>query len=97
VAPRLDAMVTEFAERLDKWVEQAGKEVHREMLDVLGAARRERADAEPDAERASAECDALSRELGDITRRLQQLESGVWGSSVHAPAVTVEASAPASA
>ncbi|MEM9696658.1 MAG: dynamin family protein, partial [Myxococcota bacterium] len=45
VGPKLDEMINEFADRLDQWVESAGKEVHRELIDVLEAAKKEATEA----------------------------------------------------
>ena len=93
VAPKLDAMITEFAERLDQWVEQAGKEVHREMLDVLGASKKEREASAPDHDRAQTECGQLSEELIGIRSRLQELENMLWGESTQAAGETPAAAA----
>jgi GTPase Era involved in 16S rRNA processing len=79
VGPKIEAMVEEFAKRLDAWVIEAGKEVHREMLDVLTSARRERAAAAPDADRADMDCDALGKRLADIRERLLTMRTGLWG------------------
>ncbi|MCU0692081.1 MAG: hypothetical protein MUF54_11825, partial [Polyangiaceae bacterium] len=42
VGPKLDEMIDLFVERLDAWAVTAGEEVHREVLEVLASARRER-------------------------------------------------------
>jgi small GTP-binding protein len=84
VAPKLDVMITEFADRLDGWVEQAGKEVHREMIDVLNAAKGERTAAEPDAASVTGECDALNEQLRSIQGRLESMRGALWGSEAHA-------------
>jgi hypothetical protein len=39
VAPKLDAMIEEFAQKLDAWVVNAGEELHREVLEVLQATK----------------------------------------------------------
>ncbi len=78
VAPKLDEMITEFSDRLEKWVDTAGKEVHQEMMDVLRAAKRDREDKSPDAQRAEAECRALAEELGGIQTRLADTQKTLW-------------------
>ena len=39
VAPKLDEMIEEFAQKLDTWVVSAGEELHREVVEVLRAAK----------------------------------------------------------
>lgn len=78
VAPKIDEMITEFQERLDTWVVEAGKEVHRELLDVLQTANKERAETEPNAERTAKECDELTASLDEIKGRLEGLRSSLW-------------------
>jgi small GTP-binding protein len=79
VGPKLEAMIEEFATRLDAWVIEAGKEVHREMLDVLASARRERTAAAPDAARADRDCDGLAERLEGIRGRLTTMRTDLWG------------------
>ncbi|HZO14175.1 MAG TPA: dynamin family protein [Polyangiaceae bacterium] len=83
VGPKLDSMITEFCDRLDKWVEQAGKEVHREMIDVLSAAKQERSTAEPDAERITGECDTLAKELDGIRESVETMRASLWAPVAH--------------
>src|SRR5271169_5660752 len=35
VAPKLDALIEDFAGKLDAWIVEAGEELHREILEVL--------------------------------------------------------------
>ena len=78
VAPKIDEMITDFQKRLDTWVVEAGKEVHRELLDVLQSANKERAETEPNAERTAKECDELTTALDEIKGRLEGLRSSLW-------------------
>ena len=39
VAPKLDEMIEDFAQKLDAWVVSAGQELHREVVEVLRAAK----------------------------------------------------------
>jgi ABC-type transporter Mla subunit MlaD len=79
VAPKLDEMIDEFAKNLDRWVVAAGKELHREMIDVLQRARTELGQAAPDADRTTTECDALNDALGKTQRQLESLRASLWG------------------
>ena len=80
VGPKLDEMIQEFAQRLDAWVVTAGEELHREVIEVLCAAKAERADTALSVEAAVAACDAESKSLDGVMERLESLRSGVWAS-----------------
>jgi small GTP-binding protein len=78
VGPKLEEMIEEFAQRLDAWVVSAGEEVHREVLDVLEAARRDRARGEAARVLAVSECQKHETQLKDIHQRLESLRSELW-------------------
>jgi type II secretory pathway pseudopilin PulG len=81
VAPKLDEMIDEFANNLDGWVVAAGKELHREMIDVLQRARAELGEATPDVSRTTAECDALDKALDETRQQLESLRTSLWGAT----------------
>lgn len=78
IGPKLDEMIDDFARGLDAWVVSASEELHREILEVLEAAR--------DARRASADDEATiraavereSQSLADIRKQLEQQRSELW-------------------
>lgn len=78
VGPKLDEMVQEFATRLDAWVVTAGEELHREVIEVLEAARNEREATEQTSEGALATCDAQGEELTHLTAQLEGLRGALW-------------------
>ncbi|WP_438017960.1 dynamin family protein [Sorangium sp. So ce315] len=78
IGPKLDEMIQEFASRLDAWVVTAGQELHREVIEVLKAAREERARVEPSSESQLKACDAQAEELRALTARLEGLRSALW-------------------
>ncbi|MBK9264481.1 MAG: dynamin family protein [Polyangiaceae bacterium] len=80
VGPKLDEMIQEFAQRLDAWVVTAGEELHREVIEVLGAAKAERANTALSVETAIAACDAEAKALAGVIEQLESLRSGVWAS-----------------
>lgn len=80
VGPKLNEMIQEFAQRLDAWVVTAGEELHREVIEVLGAAKAERANTAQSVEAAMAACDAESKALAEVVAELESLRSGVWTS-----------------
>lgn len=89
VGPKLDEMINEFAQRLDAWVVTAGEELHREVIEVLSAAKTERANTAPSTEAAVAACDAEAKALAEVIGQLESLRSGMW-SSASSPTETEE-------
>lgn len=73
MGPKLDEMINEFAARLDQWVVTAGEELHREVIEVLRAARGERREQQPGLEAGLKECDLRMETLDGITARLEKL------------------------
>jgi predicted GTPase len=78
VGPKLDEMIQEFAKRLDAWVVTAGEELHREVIEVLEAARAERGEKQPGAEAALATCDAELDSLTALVAQIEGLRSALW-------------------
>ena len=72
VAPKLEAMVDDFQQRLDAWVVAAGEELHRELIEVLGTVRAERAAGSADVEAELGRCEF---EAEQVERQLQSLSS----------------------
>jgi len=75
VAPKLDAMIQEFADRLDSWTVTAGEELHRELIEVLSRARSERQDKMPEAAAGQRACDEQEARLDKVVERLTSLRS----------------------
>ncbi len=78
VGPKLGEMIEEFANRLDEWVVSAGEEVHREVLEVLGAARRERERGEAARALSESECQKQHARMQEVQKRLEALRSELW-------------------
>jgi len=81
VGPKLNEMIEDFAQRLDAWVVTAGEELHREVIEVLGAAKAERANTAMTVEGAISACDAETKALQGVISELEGLRSGVWGTA----------------
>jgi ribosome biogenesis GTPase A len=97
IGPKLDEMIQDFANRLDQWVVTAGQELHREVIEVLRAARGERSEQQPALEAGVKECDRRMEALEAILARLDQLRLQVQAPalpSVAAAAVPTAASLP---
>jgi GTP-binding protein EngB required for normal cell division len=86
VGPKLDALIESFAGRLEGWVTSAGSEIHRELVDVLAAARRTRSSAAPDVGAAVAACDAQAAELGALRSKLEAMRADLLGEGTSPPA-----------
>lgn len=78
VAPKLDDMVREFGQRLDAWVDSAGKEVHQQMIDVLMAAKRESGENAPDVAKAERQCDLWADALKELAQRIDGERESLW-------------------
>ncbi len=78
VAPKLDELISDFARQLDEWVVVTGSALYREMLEVLRAARAERAEGEAAAREAAAGLDARTTELDAATSALSSLRASLW-------------------
>jgi GTP-binding protein EngB required for normal cell division len=92
VGPKLEQLIDEFAARLDAWVVSAGEEIHREMLEVLTAARDERASHEAASAPALSLLESQARELGEVRRQLEVMRQGTRDAA--APAVAAPKAAP---
>ncbi|MEB2311663.1 MAG: dynamin family protein [Sorangiineae bacterium] len=77
VAPKIDELVERFAARLDEWVVSAGQELHREIIEVLGEVRRERAASASSSEAELDRADGLGARLDAVGARLDALRRGL--------------------
>src|SRR5690606_5729871 len=73
VGPKIDAMVDEFAVRLDTWIVTAGQELHQEVIEVLQSVSSARLGTVGDKEREAAACDELEKQLARTSEQLTQL------------------------
>jgi len=73
VWPKLAEMIDGFAINLDAWVVTAGEEVHREVLDVLIAARGERERGEGARAISMSDCQHHEARLGALRSQLEAL------------------------
>ncbi|GAC1582155.1 MAG: hypothetical protein NVS3B20_12840 [Polyangiales bacterium] len=82
VGPKIDEMIDEFASKLDAWVVAAGEELHREMLEVLQAAKIARAGGTEKTASERAETEVQSAKLVKTRARLEELRAGLWGETL---------------
>lgn len=73
VGPKIDAMVDDFALRLDTWIVTAGQELHQEVIEVLQSVSNARVGTDEDKQREAAACDDLEKHLGRLSEQLTQL------------------------
>jgi GTP-binding protein EngB required for normal cell division len=88
IAPRIEEMIDAFGKRLDDWVVTAGEELHREVLEVLHAARTHRAAGAFDNTAALAAVAEESAKLTAAQSTLHALER-----ALHVPARELPAGA----
>src|SRR6187399_1429397 len=73
VGPKIEAMVDEFAGRLDTWIVTAGQELHQEVIEVLRSVSQARVGSDDDKPRETAVCDELEAQLGRLSEQLTEL------------------------
>jgi small GTP-binding protein len=78
VAPKLDAMIEEFAQKLDTWVVNAGEELHREVVEVLQATKAAREGGQGGEQEAQAAIEGQSAALAKVTERIEKLRAALW-------------------
>jgi len=78
VAPKLDAMIEEFAQKLDAWVVSAGEELHREIVEVLHATKAAREAGHGDEATAGAAVEGQAAALAKVHERLEKLRAELW-------------------
>ncbi|MFO0611856.1 MAG: dynamin family protein [Polyangiaceae bacterium] len=75
--PKLDEMISEFAEKLDAWVVSAGEELHRELIEILKKARTEASAGAQEVTNALSSCDQQASALGKVSARLADLRGSL--------------------
>ncbi len=78
VAPKLDEMIGDFAQKLDTWVVSAGQELHREVVEVLRAAKDARASGQQDNAKIEAEVEGQAAALAKVVERIEKLRTDLW-------------------
>jgi hypothetical protein len=78
VAPKLDALIEEFAQKLDAWVVNAGEELHREVVEVLRATKDARDAGQTDETAANAAVEGQAAALAKVTERIEKLRAELW-------------------
>jgi predicted GTPase len=78
VAPKLDEMIGDFAQKLDVWVVSAGQELHREVVEVLRAAKDARATGQQDNAKIEAEVEGQAAALAKVVERIEKLRTDLW-------------------
>ncbi|HEY1691795.1 MAG TPA: dynamin family protein [Polyangiaceae bacterium] len=78
VAPKLDSMIDEFAQKLDAWVVSAGEELHREVVEVLQATKAARDSGQGDETTAMASVEGQAAALAKVTERIEKLRAELW-------------------
>jgi small GTP-binding protein len=85
VAPKLEGLIEDFADKLDAWVVSAGQELHREVLEVLRATREARGTGEEDEGKSLAAVKDQADALAKVTERIVRLRADLWALPERAP------------
>jgi GTP-binding protein EngB required for normal cell division len=94
VGPKVDAMIEDFAKKLDTWVVTAGEELYREVLEVLNTARDVRVKGDKDDATIKAEVEAQDARLAAAKGRVEELRALLWGPKVNVRVAAVPAAQP---
>jgi small GTP-binding protein len=78
VAPKLDALIDEVAQKLEAWVVSAGEELHREMLEILRSTREARAVSPNDDAQARGLVEEQAVALAKKVEELEALRAALW-------------------
>jgi len=78
VAAKLDALIEEFAQKLDTWVVNAGEELHREVVEVLRATKDARDGGQTDEGAANAAVEGQAAALAKVIERIEKLRGELW-------------------
>jgi small GTP-binding protein len=78
VAPKLDEMIGDFAQKLDAWVVSAGQELHREVVEVLRAAQVGRAAGKQDDAKIEAEVEGQAAALAKVVDSIEKVRAELW-------------------
>jgi GTP-binding protein EngB required for normal cell division len=78
VAPKLDEMIGDFAQKLDAWVVSAGQELHREVVEVLRAAKDARVAGQQDDAKIEAEVEGQAAALAKVVESIEKLRTDLW-------------------
>ncbi len=78
VGPKLDEIIDDFAKKLDAWVVSASEELHREVLEVLRAARDAREGVLRDEEAAKKDVAAQTEQIAGAKTKIEELRGALW-------------------
>jgi ribosome biogenesis GTPase A len=78
VGPKLDAMIDEFAAKLEAWVVTAGEELHREILEVLRTTRTAREGGATDDDRDQRETNDQEARVALAIGKVETLRAALW-------------------
>ncbi len=78
IAPKMDEIIDDFAQKLDAWVVSAGEELHREVLEVLKAALEARSGGTQDDAAALKEVDGQEKQLVEAKEKIEKTRAALW-------------------
>lgn len=78
VGPKLDEIIDDFAKKLDAWVVSASEELHREVLEVLRAARDARQSVLMDDEAVKKDVAAQTDQVSGAKTKIEEMRAALW-------------------
>jgi len=78
IKPRFEAIVDEFADKLEDFVTNAGESLHRGISELLDQALAERGERQDDASSVNQILDGQQARLTEVEQELAQIRASVW-------------------
>ncbi len=78
IGPKLDEIIDDFAKKLDAWVVSASEELHREVLEVLRAAKVAREGALRDEDAAKKDIAEQTEQVAAAKAKIEELRAALW-------------------
>ncbi len=93
IGPKLDEIIDDFAKKLDAWVVSASEELHREVLEVLRAAKTAREGALRDEDAAAKDITTQNELVTAAKTKIDELRAALWAPAEKLRIAAADASA----
>ena len=93
IGPKLDEIIDDFAKKLDAWVVSASEELHREVLEVLRAAKTAREGALSDEDAAAKDIATQNDLVTTAKTNIDELRAELWAPAEKVRVAAVDAAA----
>lgn len=93
VGPKLDEIIDDFAKKLDAWVVSASEELHREVLEVLRAAKDAKEGVLSDEAAAKKDVAEQTEQIVSAKTKIEELRAALWAPAEKVRVASEEAAA----